>query len=73
MLIPIILLVLMVMLPIAIGIYVYRDAKNRSMNAALWTLVAIFAPGFIGLIIYLVVRSEHSALHCPQCSAPVKM
>ena len=72
MLIPIILLVLMVMLPIAIGIYVYRDAKNRSMNAALWTLVAIFAPGFIGLIIYLVVRSEHSALHCPQCSAPVQ-
>lgn len=72
MLIPIFLLALMVVLPIAIGIYVYRDAKSRSMNAGLWTLVAIFAPGFIGLIIYLVVRSEHSALHCPQCSAPVR-
>lgn len=55
MIIPIFLLALMVALHIAIGVYVYRDAKSRSMSAGLWTLIAIFTPGFIGLIIYLVV------------------
>ncbi len=72
MIIPIFLLALMVALHIAIGVYVYRDAKSRSMSAGLWTLIAIFTPGFIGLIIYLVVRSEHSNLVCPRCSAPVR-
>ena len=52
MIIPIFLLALMVALHIAIGVYVYRDAKSRSMSAGLWTLIAIFTPGFIGLIIY---------------------
>jgi multisubunit Na+/H+ antiporter MnhC subunit/RNA polymerase subunit RPABC4/transcription elongation factor Spt4 len=50
--------------------YVYRDAKRRDMNPALWTLlVAVLSPssGFIGLIIYLLVR-EPLSYPCPQCS-----
>lgn len=48
--------------PIMIGIYVYRDAQSRSMNATLWTLVAVFAPGLIGLIIYLLVCRDYPPL-----------
>jgi RNA polymerase subunit RPABC4/transcription elongation factor Spt4 len=53
--------------------YVYRDAKRRDMNAALWTLlVLILSPAyfFIGLIIYLLVR-EPLPYTCPQCASTV--
>jgi hypothetical protein len=53
--------------------WVYRDAKRRGMNGALWTLlVLILAPMylFIGLIIYLLVR-EPLPYTCPQCASGV--
>lgn len=68
----IILLVLLVAaIPVIMGIYIYKDAKKRGMNAALWTLIGVLAPGFIGLIIYLIVRGEHSDLQCNSCGKPV--
>ena len=57
--------------PVLMGVYVYRDATRRGMNAALWTLIAILAPTFIGFIIYLIVRGNYSDLSCPACAAPV--
>lgn len=54
-----------------IGVYVYRDAKRRGMNAVLWTLIAIIAPALIGFIIYLLIRNSYSDLECPRCAAPV--
>ena len=36
-------------LPILIGVYVYRDAKRRNMNAPLWTIIAILAPSQLSL------------------------
>jgi RNA polymerase subunit RPABC4/transcription elongation factor Spt4 len=53
--------------------YVYRDAKRRGMNPALWTLLVLILSGgyfFIGLIIYLLVR-EPLPYTCPQCAATV--
>ncbi|MBQ6687789.1 MAG: zinc ribbon domain-containing protein, partial [Bacteroidales bacterium] len=67
--IPIMLLLLTV--PVLIGVYVYRDAKRRGMNAALWTLIAVFAPSLIGFIIYLLVRGSYSDLKCPRCDTRV--
>ena len=57
--------------PILIGIYVYRDARRRGMHAPLWTLIAILTPSLFGFLIYLLVRSGHSDLKCPQCSSSV--
>lgn len=62
---------LFLVLPILIGVYVYRDANRRGMNAALWTLIAALAPSGIGLIIYLVVRSDFNSYECPNCKATV--
>lgn len=59
-----------IFLTAAIGIYVYRDAKLRQMNAVLWTLIAVCAPSLIGFIIYLLVRGS-PVLRCPQCGASV--
>ena len=59
-------------IPILIGVYVWRDANRRGMNAPLWTIVAVLAPAFIGLIIYLLVRGSWSDLRCPACGGPVR-
>ncbi|MBR6643265.1 MAG: zinc ribbon domain-containing protein [Lachnospiraceae bacterium] len=59
-------------IPILIGIYVYRDANKRGMNAVLWTLIALLTPSFLGLIIYLLARNNYSDLTCPNCNAQVE-
>lgn len=64
-------LVLVMAIPAFTGLYVYRDAKRRGMNAAAWTLVAILAPLLVGFIIYLLVRGGYSDLECPQCGMRV--
>ncbi len=62
----------LIILPLSIGIYVYRDAERRGMNALLWTLIVIFAPSFIGLIIYVLIRENQTGYECAECHAPVK-
>jgi len=42
---------------ILLCIWVYRDAKSRGMNGALWLIIVLIA-GIIGLIIYIVVRED---------------
>lgn len=64
-------LAIFICIPVLIGIYVYRDAKERGMNAVLWTLIAILPSALIGFIIYLLVRSSYSNLKCPQCGRAV--
>lgn len=64
-------LVFFLAIPILIGVYVWRDASRRGMNAPLWTLVAALAPAFIGLIIYLLVRGSWPDLRCPACGEAV--
>jgi hypothetical protein len=74
-----------VFLLITIGIYVYRDARERGMDPGLWTLAAVLVPYFIGFIAYLIVRqsrrvvcpgcgarSTDSARFCPACGRPLK-
>ena len=62
---------LLLAVPVFIGVYVYRDATRRGMNGVLWTLVAIFAPSLIGLIIYLIVRGNYSDMKCSRCGTSV--
>jgi hypothetical protein len=50
--------------------YINRDAKRRGMNSTLWTLLAIFVPYLIGLIIYFLIR-EPLPYSCPGCGAVV--
>ena len=52
---------------VLIGVFVWRDAKARGMNAAGWTLCAVFLPMFCGLALYLIARTNRSADRCPGC------
>ena len=70
--VSLVLMMIVFVLPILVGVYVYRDARKRGMNAVLWTLIAIFAPSLIGFIIYLLVRGNYSDLKCPRCETAVK-
>ena len=48
--------------------YVNRDARRRGMNVALWTVLVIFVPYAIGLIIYFLMRHP-LRMACPECGA----
>ena len=50
-------LVFVVLIPILVGVYVYRDAKARRMDAVLWTIIAVIAPGL-------------SLIHISGCTGP---
>ena len=66
-----IVLVILIVIPVLVGAYVYRDAGRRQMNAAFWTVVAFLAPFLTGFLIYLIVRVSHKVLKCPSCGAAV--
>jgi len=63
----------------AVSIWVYRDAEKRKMNGLAWGLL-VFIGSFIGLLIYLIVRSDTFnhinkkgiTMSCPNCQRVVE-
>jgi hypothetical protein len=51
--------------------YVYGDSKRRGMRHVMWTLLAIFIPDGIGIILYFVLRDPLMRA-CPGCGQPAK-
>ena len=51
--------------------YVYGDAKRRQMRYVMWTLLAIFIPDAIGIILYFILR-DPLPKPCPGCGNFVK-
>jgi RNA polymerase subunit RPABC4/transcription elongation factor Spt4 len=72
MLLPLIVIIAVLTIFILIGVYVYKDANSRGMNGLLWAIVAMFAPSFIGIIVYLIVRENYASMACSNCGAQVK-
>lgn len=48
--------------------YINADARRRGMRYVMWTLLAIFIPNSIGIILYFVLRDPLLAC-CPKCGA----
>jgi hypothetical protein len=50
--------------------YINGDARRRGMRYVLWTLLAIFIPNSIGVILYFILRDPlpHG---CPKCGSAV--
>jgi hypothetical protein len=46
--------------------YIYNDAKRRQMRYVMWTLLAIFIPNAIGMILYFILR-DTLLKPCPGC------
>jgi hypothetical protein len=51
--------------------YVYADARRRGMNYVLWTLLAIFIPSGVGVILYFILR-DPVPVPCPACGTPAR-
>jgi Double zinc ribbon/Phospholipase_D-nuclease N-terminal len=51
--------------------YINRDAGRRGMNRLVWTLLAIFIPNALGIILYFLLRSPLSML-CARCACSVQ-
>lgn len=51
--------------------YINADARRRGMRHVLWTLLAIFIPNGIGIILYFIFR-DPLMTSCPACAAPAR-
>jgi RNA polymerase subunit RPABC4/transcription elongation factor Spt4 len=51
--------------------YVNRDARRRGMSSLLWTLVAIFIPNCLGILLYFLLRQPLQTA-CAQCGNTVQ-
>jgi hypothetical protein len=49
--------------------YIAADARRRGMPVLLWTLLAIFVPSAIGIILYFILRRPLLRA-CSQCGTP---
>jgi hypothetical protein len=54
---------------IFVALWAHRDAESRGMEGILWGLVVFFTH-LIGLVIYLVVRTNHAVLPASKSQAP---
>jgi hypothetical protein len=48
--------------------YINGDARRRGMRYIMWTLLAIFVPNTLGIILYFLLR-DPLLVRCPQCGA----
>jgi hypothetical protein len=51
--------------------YLNSDAGRRGMNRVLWTLLAIFVPNALGIILYFLLRQPLPA-SCPYCGCTIQ-
>jgi RNA polymerase subunit RPABC4/transcription elongation factor Spt4 len=51
--------------------YINRDAGRRRMSRVSWTLLAIFIPNALGIVLYFILRKPRMA-NCSQCGAVVE-
>lgn len=54
-----------------LGMWTYRDAKNRGLNAGGWTAIVILLPNLIGLLFYFLVGRKQSLENCKKCNAKI--
>ncbi|HUJ30444.1 MAG TPA: zinc ribbon domain-containing protein [Candidatus Acidoferrum sp.] len=65
--------------------YVCGDARRRNMRYVMWTLLAIFIPDAIGIILYFILRDplpkpcpgcgrtlKSGFVFCPHCATPLQ-
>ena len=51
--------------------YVFGDARRRGMNHVLWTLLVIFIPSAVGIVLYFILR-DPIPVPCPSCGMPAR-
>jgi len=66
---PIVIPLIFASYALAVG-YVYGDSKRRGMRHVMWTLLAIFIPNGVGIILYFILR-DPMPVYCSRCGHPM--
>lgn len=65
----IVIFVLLLLSTVLLGIWTYKDARTRSLDAGMWTVVVVLIPNLIGLLLYFLIGRRHTQVTCPHCGA----
>lgn len=68
---PIVTILLLVYF-IGLGTFVYIDAPKHGMQKWLWILVVTLVPNFLGLVVYLIIRSINEKETCINCGKTIE-
>ncbi|WP_026477960.1 hypothetical protein [Alkaliphilus transvaalensis] len=60
---------LMLLALIFLGLWTYRDAKSRGLNAGLWVVIVLLVPNLLGLLLYFLIGRKESPRECPECGS----
>lgn len=52
---------------IGLGVWTYRDAKSRGLEAGMWTAIVLLVPNLIGLLLYFLIGRKQQKATCPVC------
>ena len=65
----IIVFVIVISLLTVISTFIYKDAPKHCMDPWMWICIAVFVPNLLGLLIYLIVRSDNKTpkVKCISC------
>ncbi|MDD5779118.1 MAG: zinc ribbon domain-containing protein [Candidatus Thermoplasmatota archaeon] len=78
--------IIMFVIWIAIGVWMYKDAEKRGKSGALWLIIGLLF-GIIGLIVWLIVRPPEPSFYeskaqereekprrsCPECGREIPL
>lgn len=57
----------MILSVVFLCLWTYHDAKNRGLDAPLWTIIVLFG-SFIGLLLYFIIGRNQTMLRCTACN-----
>jgi len=63
--------VFMLLSMVSAGTWVYKDARQRGLQAGMWTLLVVLSGNFIGLILYLLIGRKQERAVCEHCGAGI--
>lgn len=68
---PFILVIIIFGVQIFLALWTYTDAKSKNLNAFLWTVIVLFVPNLLGLLLYFLVGRTTPAVICCHCGAKI--
>lgn len=50
-----------------LGVWTYRDAKARGLDARIWTVIVVLVPNLMGLLLYFLIGRRQQRVRCASC------
>ena len=50
-----------------LGVWTYRDARARGLDARIWTVIVLLVPNLMGLLLYFLIGRRQQRVRCASC------